>query len=82
MGVLILVGLAVAVVYAGSLYVWPWRPCSKCSGTGRNKGSSRKRFGLCARCQGSGRRRRLGAKAVHRAVLRLTRRARSRKDAN
>ena len=79
MGVVILLGLAAAAGYAGSLYVWPFRPCGKCSGTGRNKGSSRRRFGHCARCGGSGRRRRLGAKAVHRGVLSL-RKNRSRKD--
>jgi len=79
MGVVILLGLAAAAGYAGSLYVWPFRPCGKCQGTGRNKGSSRRRFGHCARCGGSGRRRRLGAKAVHRGVLSL-RKNRSRKD--
>jgi hypothetical protein len=79
MGVLILVGLGAAAAYAGSLYLWPFRPCGRCSGTGRSKGSSRKRYGLCPRCHGSGRRRRLGARTVHRGALSI-RRNRSRKD--
>ena len=79
MGPVILLGLAAAVVYAGSLYVFPFRPCGKCKGSGRKAGSNRRRFGHCGRCGGSGRRRRLGAKSVHRAVLGL-RRKRTRKD--
>lgn len=73
---LVLIG---AGLYAGSLYVWPFRPCLRCNGSGRNKGSSRKRFGECRRCKGSGRRRRIGAKTIHRGAVSLADKARARK---
>lgn len=76
---LILVILLAIGGYTGSLYLWPFRPCLKCGGTGRNKGSSRKRFGECKRCKGSGRRRRLGAKTIHRGAVSLGDKARTRK---
>jgi hypothetical protein len=65
--------------YAGSLYLWPFRPCIRCNGTGRNKGSNRKRFGECRRCKGNGRKRRLGAKTIHRGAISLADKARARK---
>lgn len=55
-----------AVAWAGSLYLWPFTTCRRCSGTGLNKGSTGKRFGLCKRCGGSRRRQRLGSKTLHR----------------
>lgn len=73
---LILIGIA---LYAGSLYLWPFRPCVRCGGSGRNKGSSRKRFGECKRCRGTGRRRRLGARTIHRGAVSLADKARARK---
>jgi len=79
MGPVILLGLAAAAGYAGSLYLWPFRPCGRCKGTGRNSGSSSKRFGECKRCGGSGRRRRLGAKTIHRGAVSLADKARARK---
>lgn len=73
---LVLIG---AAAYAGSLYLWPFRPCMRCGGSGRNRGSSRKRFGECKRCQGTGRKRRLGAKTIHRGAVSLADKARQRK---
>lgn len=63
--------VAALVVWAVSLYVWPFGPCGKCKGSGRNAGSNRQRFGDCKRCGGSGRRQRLGSRTVHRQVLAL-----------
>ena len=82
MGELILLGLAAIAVYAGSLYLWPYRPCGRCKGTGRNSGSTSKRFGECRRCGGSGRLRRIGAKTIHRGAVSLADRARKRKKAS
>lgn len=65
--------------YLISLYAWPFRPCGKCLGTGRNRGSSRRRFGTCRRCKGSGRRQRAGSRAVHRGALSAAGRARARR---
>jgi DnaJ-class molecular chaperone len=79
MAVLILIVLLAAGGYAGSLYLWPFRPCMRCGGNGRNKGSNRKKFGECRRCKGTGRRRRIGAKTIHRSAVSLADKARARK---
>ena len=59
-----------------SLYLWPYRPCPKCEGTGRNAGSNGKRHGQCRRCEGTGRKVRIGAKTVHRGRVSLAERRR------
>jgi len=79
MAQLILFGLLAVLGYLGSLYLWPFRPCGKCLGTGRNRGSNKKRYGECRRCRGTGRRQRLGSKAVHRGAVSLADKARERK---
>jgi hypothetical protein len=76
---IVLITLLGIGAYAGSLYLWPFRPCVRCNGTGRNKGSTRKRYGECKRCRGSGRRRRLGARTIHRGAVSLADKARARK---
>jgi DnaJ-class molecular chaperone len=67
-GTLLLIMGALAA-WAVSVYVYPFRPCGRCGGTGRKKGSSRRRFDLCHRCAGTGRVQRIGSRAVHRTVL-------------
>jgi hypothetical protein len=62
----LLIILILLAAWAGSLYLWPFRPCLRCGGTGRNKGSTGKRFGLCKACGGSGRRQRFGSRTLHR----------------
>lgn len=66
---LILVALAVVIGYAGSLYIWPFRPHKRCGGTGRNRGSNGRRYGVCKsrRCK-NGTVQRIGSRQVHRAV--------------
>lgn len=78
-----LIVVAGLVVWGGSLYLFPFGPCLSCGGSGRRKGSNRKRFGLCKRCGGGGRRIRFGARVVHRQVLSVMserRRAREKKN--
>lgn len=77
-GLILIVMLGIGA-YTGSLYLWPFRPCMKCGGSGRNKGSSRKRFGECRRCRGSGRKRRIGARTIHRGAVSLADKARAKK---
>jgi DnaJ-class molecular chaperone len=60
-GLLILSGL-----YYLSVRLWPFARCFSCSGSGRNGGSNKKRFGNCRRCKGSGRRMRLGTRLFFR----------------
>jgi hypothetical protein len=61
--------VAAVVCWVVSLYIWPFGPCARCKGSGRNAGSNIKRFGDCGRCGGSGRHQRLGSRTVHRQVL-------------
>ena len=75
MAELILIGLVAAAGYAGSLYLWPFRPCWWCKGSGRNPGSSNRRFGQCRHCRGPRSVRRLGAKTIHRGRVSLAERA-------
>jgi hypothetical protein len=69
-------GLALAITGLSLAWVisrlwWPYKPCRRCKGTGRNLGSNGRRHGDCRRCKGTRRVRRFGARAVHRARLAL-----------
>ena len=68
---LLLVALILGIWRAITLYMWPYAPCRKCEGSGRNAGSDGKRFGQCRRCRGAGRRIRFGARTVHRGRVAL-----------
>jgi DnaJ-class molecular chaperone len=76
---LVLVALLAVAVRVVTLYLWPYAPCRKCEGSGRNPGSKRGRFGQCRRCEGAGRRIRLGARTVHRGRVALAERRKARK---
>lgn len=65
----LLIALTGFACWAVSVYVYPFRPCGRCGGTGRKKGSTRRRFDLCRRCDGTGRVQRFGSRAAHRTVL-------------
>lgn len=62
--------LAFALIAAGlyllSCLVWPETNCGRCSGGGKNFGSTRRRFGACGKCGGSGRKPRLGTRLLFR----------------
>jgi len=66
---LLLIALAAFACWAISIYVYPFRHCGKCGGTGRKPGSTRRRFDLCRRCCGTGRVQRIGSRTAHRTVL-------------
>ncbi len=63
--VLVLAGLAVLVLWLGSLFLKPYTSCRWCRGTGRRGSSAR--YGRCWRCKGDPERLRPGARIVHRA---------------
>lgn len=63
---LVLLALLALIGWGISLLWWPWKSCPRCGGTRLNRGSTRRRFGMCRACAGTGRRRRLGATTVHR----------------
>jgi hypothetical protein len=71
-----LAALGIAAGNLVSLYLWPYGPCLSCNGSGRNRGSGRRRYGQCRRCKGSGQRQRLGARLVHRGAVSLAEKAR------
>jgi DnaJ-class molecular chaperone len=57
--------LALAVVawvagYSVACWIWPFKACPRCKGTGRRRSPTGKRFRLCGRCDGTGRRLRTG----------------------
>jgi hypothetical protein len=64
----VLAVLVVAAVWGVSLYVHPFTACLRCRGTGLNRGSTGRRFGLCKACGGSRRRQRRGSRTLHRWV--------------
>lgn len=65
-GVLVLAGIGLIAAWIISLLLWPYAPCTRCKGSGRNPGSNRGRWGNCRKCGGSGKRFRLGARLVRR----------------
>ena len=77
---LFLIGCGLLIAWAVSLYLWPFGPCRRCSGSGTSRGSNRKRFGDCGRCGGTRRRQRLGSKTVHRIVRDTIKYRNDRKD--
>lgn len=62
----VLIVLAAAAGWVGwqvvAAKVWPFARCRRCDGSGRNAGSTGKRWGTCRRCKGSGKRRRLAVR--------------------
>ena len=54
-------------LWLGSLWLHPFRRCWGCRGTGRNVGSTGRRWGDHKRCGGTGKRLRIGARMVRRA---------------
>lgn len=65
-----------AVLAAAGWWAWhawrhPYGPCWTCQGTGRNMGSTGKRFGDCRVCKRTGRRLRLGARLFHKGIARV-----------
>ena len=71
--------LAAAVLAGLAWWAWhawrhPYGPCWRCQGTGKNAGSTGKRFGVCKRCAGTGRQLRIGARLFHKALARRPRR--------
>jgi hypothetical protein len=76
---LILGAVALGLGWLASLYLWPFRPCPRCSGSGRNTGSNNRRHGDCGKCGGTRRVQRLGSRAIHKAVRGTADAARNRK---
>lgn len=66
MGVLIIAAAVCGAGYYVSLKIWPETSCRRCGGSGRNAGSTARRFGRCKRCGATGRKPRLGTRILTR----------------
>lgn len=51
---------AVTLGYLFACWVWPFKACRRCDGTGKRRSPSGRAFRLCRRCEGTGRRLRAG----------------------
>ena len=70
MAVLIIIVLACGAAQAVRLYLFPFRDCRHCGGTGRKHSQLNSRsYALCKHCAGNGRVLRPGARLVHKSVL-------------
>jgi hypothetical protein len=56
----VLLALALLLIYAVQCWLWPFRWCRRCHGTGRRMSPSGNAFGSCWWCGGAGRKLRLG----------------------
>ncbi|MGC9670851.1 hypothetical protein ACNTMW_30420 [Planosporangium sp. 12N6] len=56
----ILALLAVTLGYAIGCWIWPFRACRRCAGTGKRRSPSGRGIRLCRPCRGSGLRLRAG----------------------
>jgi len=67
MGTLTTIAIGAALVWAAAYalgcWLWPFRACPRCGGTGKRVSPSGKAFGLCRRCKGTARRLRFGRRA-------------------
>jgi DnaJ-class molecular chaperone len=50
----------VTLGYAFACWVWPFKSCKRCDGSGKRRSPSGRAFRLCRRCEGTGRRLRAG----------------------
>jgi hypothetical protein len=70
MALIVLIALGAAAIALARLYLFPFRHCRRCGGTGRKHNRlNRRTFSLCSRCAGTGRILRPGARLLHRAAL-------------
>jgi len=69
MTLIALITLAAVAVTLARLYLFPFRHCRRCGGTGRKHSRLNHRtYALCPHCAGTGRTMRPGARLVHSAA--------------
>jgi DnaJ-class molecular chaperone len=67
---LILAAIAALAVWAGSLYLRPFRACPTCHGAGTIRRGKR-RVKVCPRCKGRRRVQRRGSRTIHRLAFKI-----------
>lgn len=82
LSVFLLVMIVVALGYAWSCAVYPYRPCRSCRGVGHFRSPILRAIRLCRRCNGTGHTLRAGRRAYNAAVRarRAIRRSQGRDD--
>ncbi|MBP2330626.1 hypothetical protein JOF56_011011 [Kibdelosporangium banguiense] len=63
MTTVVLAALGLALAYAGSCVLYPYRACRTCRGRGHHVSSFLRAIRLCGRCDGDGRELRAGRRA-------------------
>ncbi|GAA4461018.1 zinc finger-like domain-containing protein [Phytohabitans houttuyneae] len=58
--ILLLATAVVTLGYAVTCWLWPFKRCRRCHGTGRRRGPILRMYRLCRRCHGDGLRLRIG----------------------
>ena len=71
---LFLVVIVVTLGYGVACWIWPFRACRRCAGTGRRRSPSGRAIRLCRTCRGTGLRLRAG-RWIANHLLRLRREA-------
>lgn len=56
----VVIPLVVTLGYALACWIWPFKPCRRCSGLGKRRPPSGRAFRYCRRCKGTGARLRAG----------------------
>ena len=64
-GALFLAATGVTLGYAFTCWLWPFKACRRCAGTGRKRGPIGKIYRLCRRCHGDGLRLRVGRRIAN-----------------
>ena len=52
--------IVITLCYTVACWIWPFKACRKCTGSGKRRSPSGRAFRLCRRCDGTGRRLRAG----------------------
>lgn len=72
---LITITAAITLCYTLACWIWPFRTCRRCAGTGRRRSPTGRAFPYCRRCRATGARLRAG-RWLHNRLTRIRRDAR------
>ncbi|GAA4453056.1 hypothetical protein [Phytohabitans houttuyneae] len=64
-GALLIAMIVVTFGYAFTCWLWPFKACRRCGGTGRKRGPIGRIYRLCRRCHGDGLRLRAGRRIAN-----------------
>ena len=70
MELLVIIAGLLALRWFWHAWLHPFTPCGRCGGSGKNGGSTGRRWGRCWRCHGKGHRQVIGSRTVHKILKR------------